>query len=114
MSSEVETSLVALFRRYREIPRLRSEWQSLLQFSQLSFDLLEIWQLPRVVIALGVLDHPVLIDDERRTFRHAAHPEIDLRQEGVVNDAVILCDLVFVIAQQGDADLFLLRKRLLR
>src|SRR5262245_35051921 len=100
MSSEVETYLVAFFIRYREIPRLRSEWQSLLQFSQLSFDLLEIWQLPRVVIALGVLDHPVLIDDERRTFRHAAHPKIHLWQERVVHHAICLRDFVVVIAQK--------------
>jgi len=38
-------------------------------------------KLPRVIIALGVLDHPVLIDDERRALGHAAHPEIHLRQE---------------------------------
>ena len=51
------------------------------QFFQLRFDLLEVWQLPGVVIALRVLDYPVLVDDERRTFRHAAHAEIHLGQE---------------------------------
>src|SRR6478735_8809306 len=45
------------------------------QLRQLRFDLLEIWQLPRVVIALGVLDHPVLVDDEGRALGDAAHSE---------------------------------------
>src|SRR6266513_4990555 len=65
------------------------------QFCQLRLDLLEIWQLPRVIIALGILDHPVFVDDERGTFRHAAHSEIHLRQERVIHYAIFF--RVFVI-----------------
>src|SRR5215813_4805810 len=68
------------------------------QLRQLRSDLLKIWQLPRVVIALGILNDAISINDERRTFRHAAHAEIHLRQEGVVHYAIILRDSVFVIA----------------
>src|SRR6266576_5386597 len=46
------------------------------QLRQLRFDLLEIWQLSRVVIALRVLNHSISIDDERRALGHATHPEI--------------------------------------
>ena len=84
------------------------------QLRQFRFDLVEIWQLSCVVIALGVLDHAVLIDDERGAFRHAAHSEIHLRQERVVHHAVILRDLVFVVAQQRHGDFFFLRPRFLR
>src|SRR5882724_210263 len=84
------------------------------QLRQLRFDLLEIWQLPRVVITLGVLDHPVLVDDERRALRHATHSEIHLRQERVVHHAIILRDLVFVVAQQRHGDLLFLRPCFLR
>src|SRR6267154_1051200 len=84
------------------------------QLRQLRFDLVEIWQLPRVVIALGELDHPVLVDDERRALGDAAHPEIHLRQERVVHHAIFLRDFVFIVAQQRDCDLFLLRPRFLR
>src|ERR1041384_6482197 len=38
------------------------------QFTQLLFNLLEIGQLPRVIVAFGVLDHATLIDNEGRTF----------------------------------------------
>src|SRR2546423_10752175 len=51
------------------------------QFRQLRFDLVEIRQLLRVVVAPGVLDHAVTVNDEGGAFRHAAHPEIYLRQE---------------------------------
>src|SRR6266403_1590456 len=84
------------------------------QLRQLRFDLVEIWQLPRVVIALGELDHPVLVDDERRALWDAAHPEIHLRQKRVVHHAIFLRDFVFIVAQQRDRDLFLLRPRFLR
>src|SRR6266446_6332616 len=84
------------------------------QLRQLRFDLLEIRQLPGVVITLGVLDHPVLVDDERRALRHATHSEIHLRQERVVHHAIILRDLVFVVAQQRHGDLLLLCPRFLR
>src|SRR5437764_8351906 len=49
------------------------------QLRQLRFDLVEIRQRLRVVVALRVLDHPIAIDDECRSFRHAAHPKIYLR-----------------------------------
>src|SRR5438270_1127273 len=51
------------------------------QLRQLRFDLVEIRQRLRVVVAFRILDHAVAIDDEGRTFRHAAHSEIDLRQK---------------------------------
>src|SRR5262245_15389800 len=51
------------------------------QFFELGSDLLEIWQLPRVVIALGVLNYAILIHNERRALRYSAHSEIHLRQE---------------------------------
>src|SRR6266480_3345787 len=60
------------------------------QLGQLSFDLVEIWQLPRVVIGLGELEYPFLVNDERSTLGHAAHPEIHLRQERVVHLAIFL------------------------
>src|SRR5438477_3782637 len=47
-------------------------WKSF-QFPQLGLDPIEIRQLPCVVIALYVLDHAIFIDDERRSFGHAAH-----------------------------------------
>src|SRR5262249_26008838 len=61
------------------------------QFFELRLDLLEIWQLPRVVVTLGVLNHSVPIDDERSALGHAAHPEIHLGQEGVIHHAILLC-----------------------
>src|SRR6266478_122495 len=88
--------------------------KSSFQLRQLRFDLLEIWQLPRVVIALGVLDHPVLVDDERRALGHAAHPKIHLRQERVVHHAIFLRDFVFIVAQQRHRNPFPLRPRFLR
>src|SRR5207249_64179 len=84
------------------------------QLRQFRFDLLEIRQLPGVVITLGVLDHPVLVDDERRALRHATHSEVHLRQERVVHHAIILRDLVFVVAQQRHGDLLFLRPCFLR
>src|SRR6266568_4542512 len=84
------------------------------QLRQFRFDLLEIRQLPGVVIALGVLDHPVLVDDERRALGHAAHAEIHLRQERVVHHAILLRDLMFVVTQERHCDLLFLRPRLLR
>src|SRR5258707_7156931 len=84
------------------------------QLRQLRFDLVEIWQLPRVVIALGELDHHVLVDDERRALEDAAHPEIHLRQERAVHHAKFLRDFMFIVAQPRDRDLFLLRPRFLR
>src|SRR6476619_7069191 len=64
--------------------------QKSFQLRQPRFDPLEIWQLPRVVIALGVLDHAVLVDDERRSLRHPAHSKIHLWQERIVHHAVVL------------------------
>src|SRR6266568_7846540 len=84
------------------------------QFFQLRLDFLEIWQLSRVVIALGVLDHPVLVDDERRALGHAAHAEIHLRQERVVHHAILLRDLMFVVTQERHCDLLFLRPCFLR
>src|SRR5512132_401008 len=46
------------------------------QFFQFRLDLLEVRQLPRVVVALRVLNHAIFIDDESGAFRHAAHSEI--------------------------------------
>src|SRR5206468_3021745 len=60
-----------------------------LQFFQFRFDLLEIWQLPGIIVALCVLDHAIFIDDKCSTLGHAAHPEIHLRQERVVHHAII-------------------------
>src|ERR1051325_9871667 len=51
------------------------------QFRQLCFDLVEIRQLFGVVVALGILNHAVLVDDEGRTFRHSGHAEINLGQK---------------------------------
>src|SRR4029453_5209998 len=84
------------------------------QFFQFRFDLLEIWQLPRVVITLGELNPPVLGDDERRAFRHASHAKVHLRQERVVHHAIFLCDLMVVVAQQRHRDLLFLRPCFLR
>src|ERR1044071_3545853 len=71
--------------------------QGSFQFTQPLFDLLEIRQLARVIIALRVLDHAVLIDNERGALGHAAHSEIHLRQERIVHHAILLRDVVFVI-----------------
>src|SRR5437762_12802 len=43
------------------------------QLRQLRFDLVEMGQLAGVVIAFGVLDYAVAIDDESGALRHAAH-----------------------------------------
>src|SRR4029077_21209747 len=51
------------------------------QLRQFCFNFFEIWQLPRVVIGLRVLNHAISIDDERRALGHAAHAEIHLWQE---------------------------------
>src|SRR5438477_585476 len=69
------------------------------QLRKFGFDLVEIGQLLRVVVALGVLDHATSIDDERGTLWHTAHSEIDLRQKRIVNDSVIFRDLMLVIAE---------------
>src|SRR5205807_4515664 len=79
------------------------------QFRQLGFDLLKILEPPDVVVALGVSDYSIFLDNERRAFRHAAHSEVHLRQEGVVHYAVLFRDFMFVVAQQRHGDLLLLR-----
>src|SRR5262249_21439058 len=84
------------------------------QLFQLDFDLLEIRQLPRIVIALGVLDYAVLIDDERRALGHAAHSEIHLWQKRVVHYSIRARDFVIVIAQKRNCDLFFVRPCFLR
>src|SRR6266853_948576 len=84
------------------------------QFFELRLDLLEIWQLPRVVVTRGVLNHSVPIDDERRALGHAAHAEIHLRQERVVHHAILLGDLMFVVTQERHGDLLFLRPCFLR
>ena len=67
-----------------------------------------------VVVALGVLDNAVLIDDEGGAFRNPRHAEVQLRQKRVVGDAIFLGDFVFVIAQQRYSDVLFLGPRFLR
>src|SRR2546430_6968456 len=50
----------------------------LFQFRQFCFDFVEVRQLFRIVVALGVLNHAVLVDDEGVTFRYAGDTETDL------------------------------------
>src|ERR1043166_6420185 len=96
------------------VSRLRSTGQWSFQLREFRFDLIEVRQLAGVVIAFGVLDQAVLIDDECGAFRHARHAEVFLRQKRIIGNAVIARDLVLIIAQQRHADLLLLRPRFLR
>src|ERR1700736_875124 len=68
------------------------------QLRQFRFNFVEVRQLFRVIIALGVLNDAALIDDKCSALGHSAHPEIQLRQERIVDDAVIFRDFVLVIA----------------
>jgi len=65
-------------------------------------------------VDFGVLDDAVAIDDERGAFGDAAEAEIHLRQKGVVSHAVLLRNLVLVVAQERDVDPLLLRPGFLR
>src|SRR5206468_11248139 len=59
----------------------------LFQFRQLSLDVVEIGQLPGVIVALRILDHAVLIDNECRRLWHTALSEVQLRQTRDVHPA---------------------------
>src|SRR6184192_3572204 len=114
MSSEVETSPATFFRNIERFLDSARNDKGSFQFRKFGLDPIEIRQLPCVVVALCILDHAVLIDDERRSFRHAAHSKVHLRQERVVHHAVLLRDFVFIVAQQRHRNLFLLRPCFLR
>ena len=80
--------------------------RKLFHFVQLRLDLLEVRQLTGVVVAFGVLDYAGAVDNEGGTFWDAAHTEIHLWQERVVHHVVSFGDVVFVIAQKRDGDVF--------
>src|SRR5882724_3330450 len=81
MSSEVETSLDAPSRRDLEIPDFARNDKDSFQFRQLRLDLIEIGQLPGVIVALRILDHTAFIDNECRPLWDTGHSEFHLRQE---------------------------------
>ena len=53
------------------------------------------------------MDDAAGIDDEGGPFGHASHGEILVGEEAVVGRPVGLGDLVFIVAEEGDADAFL-------
>src|ERR1017187_1157979 len=81
----------------------------LLQLCQARLDRLEIRHQAGIIVALRIANDTLFVDDECRALGDAAHAEIFLRQETVIRDAVRLRDLVLVVGQQRDGDLFLLR-----
>src|SRR4029077_19435889 len=83
------------------------------QFCEFRFDLLEGRQCARVIVAFRILNYAIPIDDKHCAFRDATHPEIHLRQKRVVGDAISPGDVVLIVAEERDRDLFLLGPRFL-
>lgn len=70
------------------------------------FDRVEVRQIFRVILHLGVLYDTRFIDDEGRAFGNAAHDQIGFGQELLVGDTVGFGNSVFIVAQQGQGNAF--------
>ena len=83
-------------------PFLLKAFQSLL-------DRVEVREVARMVIHLGVLHDSFPIDDEGRTLGNTAHGEILVGEKALVGDSKCLGGLVFVITEERDANSLFLR-----
>lgn len=81
--------------------------EDLLNLRQFCLDGGEVRELLGIFIRLGILNDAGTVDQECRAFGHSAKAESDLGKEALVGDAVSLCNMMLVIAQQGNGDPFL-------
>lgn len=76
------------------------------EFGEAGFDGVEVGELSRGVVGLGVLDDAGFVDDEGGALGDAAHDEVFVWEEGSVGDVVGGGDVVVVIAEEFEGNTF--------
>ena len=78
------------------------------KLAELGLDCLEVGEIARAVVDLGVLHDTGLIDQESRPLGNSAHDEVLLGEELIVGNAVSVGGLVIVVRKELKADAFFL------